>query len=106
MLGFLLGSTGIKIRKFMARKITMKQKAFADKYLETGNRTKAALATYNTTDYSTAGIIGSDNLKKPKIIEYLNGNGYNAATEIVRLGLKAKNEAVRLGANKDVLDRI
>ncbi len=90
----------------MARKITKKQKAFADKHLETGNGTKSALETYDTQDENTAAVIASENLRKPKIIEYLEGHGKNAATEIVRLGLKANNENVRLGANKDILDRI
>ena len=51
--------------------LTKKQKAHADKYLETWNATQAALEVYDTTDYSTAWNIASDNLKKPKIRAYL-----------------------------------
>jgi hypothetical protein len=34
-------------------KLTKKQKAFADKYLETNNATQSALETYDTKDYMT-----------------------------------------------------
>ncbi len=35
------------------------------------NGVQAALANYDTEDYSTAGMIASENLKKPKIIQAL-----------------------------------
>ena|ERR1041385_7193745 len=89
----------------MARQLTKKQKAFADKKLEIGKGVQAALETYNTTDYSTAGNIASENLKKPKIIEYLEGQASAVANNMVRLALKARNEQVQVNAGKDVLDR-
>ncbi len=51
-------------------KLTMKQKAFADYYIETGNATEAALrAGYSKkTSYS----IGNENLKKPEVLSYIN----------------------------------
>ena len=51
----------------MARKLTKKQKDFTDEFTKTGNATRSALKVYNTEDYSTAGNIGSENLKIPKI---------------------------------------
>ena len=50
-------------------KLTMKQKAFADYYIETGNATEAALrAGYSKkTSYS----IGNENLKKPEVLSYI-----------------------------------
>ena len=52
-------------------KLYPKEKAFADKYIETGNGTQSALEVYDTDDYHTAGGIASENLKKPKIIDYI-----------------------------------
>ena len=56
----------------MARKLTLKQKKFADAYIATkGNGTQAALSTYNTSDYSTAATIANENMKKPEVISYV-----------------------------------
>ena len=89
----------------MARSITLKQKKFADKYLETGNATKAALETYKVKNENSAASVGSENLTKPKIKDYLEGEARGAATRIVKMSQSAKNEAVKLNANKDILDR-
>lgn len=51
----------------MANKLTKKQKGFVKEYIKTGNGTQSALANYDTDDYSTAGMIASENLNKPKI---------------------------------------
>ena len=53
----------------MARNLTKKQKGFVKDYVETGNGVQSALKNYDTDDYSTAGMIASENLEKPKIIE-------------------------------------
>jgi phage terminase small subunit len=53
----------------MSTELTKKQKGFVKDYIETGNGTQAALNNYDTIDYSTAGNIASDNLRKPKVIE-------------------------------------
>ena len=50
------------------RELTIKQRKFKTAYIKNGgNATQAALETYNTVDYQTAGMIGSENLKKPKL---------------------------------------
>lgn len=50
-------------------KLTPKQKAFADEYLICGNATEAARkAGYSN---KTATVIGSENLSKPNILEYI-----------------------------------
>ncbi len=51
----------------MTEKLTKKEKGFVKDYIETGNGTQSALKHYDTEDYSTAGAIASENLKKPKI---------------------------------------
>lgn len=49
--------------------LTLKQKAFAEEYLKSGNATEAAkLAGYSG---KTARVIGQENLQKPAILEYI-----------------------------------
>ena len=86
-------------------RLTKKEKGFADDYLDTGHGTEAALDNYDTKDYMTAANIASENLKKPKIIQYLENNASAVANNIVKLALNAESEQVQLAAGKDVLDR-
>ncbi len=52
-------------------KLTTKQKNFCEYYLQTGNATEAArLAGYSD---KTARVIGTENLSKPAISEYIAG---------------------------------
>lgn len=56
----------------MSKRLTTKQKAFAEEYIRNGgNGTQAALKTYETDDYQTASSISKDNLQKPLILEEL-----------------------------------
>ena len=51
--------------------LTLKQKAFADYYIELGNATVAARkAGYKGNDVTLAAV-GSENLRKPQIAEYI-----------------------------------
>lgn len=51
-------------------KMTLKQKAFCDYYIETGNATEAAImAGYSK---KTAKVIGSENLTKPYLKAYID----------------------------------
>lgn len=85
--------------------LTKKEKGFADDYIDTGNGTKSALKNYDTEDISTAGVIAYENLRKPKIQKYLIDNAEGAISRIVELSIGAKNETVKLNANKDIADR-
>jgi len=87
------------------KKLTKKQKAFADEYIETGHKTNSALKAYDTEDYSTAATIGSENMKKHEIQVYLDEHVEMAKLNIVKLANNAENENVRLNANKDIIDR-
>ena len=50
-------------------KMTLKQKAFADYYIATGNATESAIkAGYSK---KTATVIGHENLRKPYIADYI-----------------------------------
>jgi phage terminase small subunit len=85
--------------------LTHKQKEFADEFLETGNGVQSALSAYDTKDYSTAGNIASENLKKPKVKQYLEDNAEQAALRVIELSKQGENLPVALNASKDILDR-
>lgn len=51
----------------MANRLTKKEKGFIKDFVKTGNATKAVLKNYDTKNENTAGAIGSENLRKPKI---------------------------------------
>lgn len=95
----------IKKQKTHEKRFSVKQKNFADRFLETGNGVQSILETYNTTDYKTAGVMACENLKKPKIIEYMKSKAMDAASVIVELSQNSDNDNVRLNASKDILDR-
>lgn len=89
----------------MAKKLTPKQKKFADKYLETGNASLSAREAYDAND-ATARVIGSNNLTKDNVIEYLQAHGMDAANVMVEImNDKTVSAGDRRGAAKDVLDR-
>jgi len=52
--------------------MTLKQKLFAEKYLEFGNGTRAVLDTYNVKDANVASSIAYKNLRKPEIQAEIN----------------------------------
>lgn len=89
----------------MATNLTKKEKDFADAYLETGNGTQSALKSYDTESAKVASVIASENLAKPRIIEYLQENAEPVAKNMIRLALSAESEQVQVAAGKDVLDR-
>jgi phage terminase small subunit len=85
---------------------SMKLLKFAENYTKNGNATQAVIdAGYNVNGRVVAGNIGYENLKKPQVWEMINSFSPNAVDNIEYLANKAKNESVRLNANKDILDR-
>ena len=56
----------------MARRLTRKQQAFVDAYVETGIGVKAAFKAYDTESDNTARSIASENLTKPNIREAID----------------------------------
>lgn len=85
--------------------LTKKQAGFIKDYLETGNGVQAALNNYDTEDYDTAKSIASENLTKPYIMQRIIEASKVATNTIINLAMSAENEAVRLNASKDILDR-
>lgn len=49
------------------KKITIKQKKFIDRYIETGNATQAAFEVFNVKSRHNAKILGWNYLQKPKV---------------------------------------
>lgn len=88
--------------------LSPKQFGFVRDYLETGNGTQAALKNYNIrgkNKENIAAAIAKENLTKPQIKEVLEDAAQGAMARIIQLSMDAENEAVRLSANKDILDR-
>ena len=89
----------------MAKKLTKKQGIFVKEYNKTGNATKSAIKAYNVKNYNVARVIWSENLTKPAIIQYFEDNASIAADTVMQIVMNSKNDAVKLNACKDVLDR-
>lgn len=89
----------------MEEKLTPKEKGFIDDYLDTGNATEAARRNYDVKNDNVAGVIGWENLRKPKIQQKIQDASELAFSTILALSQGADNESVRLNASKDILDR-
>jgi len=76
------------------KKLTVKQKRFADNYIETGNARQSAISA----GYSerTASVIASENLTKPNILAYIDNQlkGHDFDVEIRQR--QALNYALRV----------
>jgi len=86
-------------------KLTKKEKGFADDYLDTGNGTQSALNNYNTADDNVAASIASQNLRKLKVRQYIEDKAEIVASVIFTLATTSENDAIKLNASKDILDR-
>lgn len=53
-------------------KLSIKQKKFVKRYVETGNATQAALEVYNTKNPKAGNKLANDNLSNPKVIEEID----------------------------------
>jgi phage terminase small subunit len=79
----------------MANRLTVKQRKFAKEYVANGgNATQAALKVYDTTEYHTAGLIGHENINKPKLKQAIE-------TALIRLDITPEDV---LKSFKDVRD--
>lgn len=89
----------------MAKTLTKKQKDFANAYIDSGNGTKSALATYDVKDENSAAVVASTNLSKLKIQEYIADKAEDAASMVYKLSQTSKQDFIKLNASKDILDR-
>jgi len=87
-------------------KLTKKQKDFADKLLETGDQRQAYIEAYDTNgNIQTVDPEASKTTRKPQVQAYLDQQVSMAKNIIADLAQNASNEAVRLQAAKDMIDR-
>ena len=87
-------------------KLSPRQVKFAEKYLESGNATQAVIdAGYSAPNRKVAQVQGSKLLKNESVWALIENSAEQAQGNMVKLANGAKNESVRLGANKDILDR-
>lgn len=87
-------------------KLTMKQKKFCEKYVDSWNGTQAALEVYDTDNPRVAQTIASENLSKPLIKEFLEEHVQHAKSMIYILSQTAEKEETRLKASQDIVDRV
>ena len=80
------------------RDLTLKQRKWIKKYIETGNATVAARAVYNCKNDVVAATIGSENLRKLQIQELMEEMGLTDVA-LVNVGTKGMMEA-----NKSLMD--
>jgi phage terminase small subunit len=74
--------------------------------MKTNNATKAAMKAYNCKDKSIAAKVGSENLKKPDIIQYFKDNAGIASSYMVSVIENPDDRTSdKITAAKDVLDR-
>ncbi len=80
--------------------LTLKQTAFIDKYIETGNATEAAVFAYNVPDRDVAAVRGSQLLRLRKIkaeVQRRLGNHIASADEVLsRLTTHARGDLTDL----------
>lgn len=95
----------MKAKNPKPRKPSAKQKGFVADYVKTKNATEAASRNYDCKDRNVARAVGSENLTKLVVQQMIQGAMKGAQQSIVDLSQNAKNENVRLGASKDILDR-
>lgn len=89
-------------------KLTRKQSSFVKQLLENPKQsaTQAILKSdYNVSTYNSAGLMASENLRKPQILAHLIANSERAESKIVKL-LDSDKEEIVLSASKDILDRV
>ncbi len=85
--------------------LTFRQRIFIREYiLSKGNASKAATMAYNVKNRNVAGVIGSENLRKPKMMrivkQIIEDNNYSDLFIATRLRLITENT----DSSKEMLD--
>lgn len=91
----------------MAKRLTPKEKKFADEIINGTQQREAYKKAYNvkTKNLKTIDPNASRIASKKQVELYLANKVNNAKTIIEKLAESANNEAVRLQAAKDIIDR-
>lgn len=82
-----------------------KDKKFVKEFLDTNNGTEAVKKTRKVKNDNVAGVTAHRLLRSAKIQQAIEKASGGAFSRIEELSISAKNEAVRLSANKDIVDR-
>jgi hypothetical protein len=85
--------------------LTPKQKVWSDAVLEGKTPYEAAVIAHPNATPRTQSLIGSQNKRNDKILDYLTMNALPAMKRIERMSRTSKNEMVKLKANTDIMDR-
>lgn len=94
--------------------LSLKKQRWADVYLETGDAIVASKMAYNLDKKGRgeeiaaiyANILAKRNMRDPAIEEYVLSVTSRATKTIVQLMDTSRDDRVRLGAAKDILDRL
>jgi phage terminase small subunit len=85
-------------------KLTKKEKGFVKDYVKTGHGTQSALNNYDTDDENVAGVIASENLRKPKIQEAIKSIAERIPDELLeKVHLEGLNASERIIRDGEVL---
>lgn len=86
------------------KRLSKKEKGFIRDYVRTGNGTQSALKNYDTKDYSTAGAISSENLRKPRIIEAIKSMADRIPDELLeKVHLEGLNASITRSIGEDMI---
>lgn len=100
-----------KKKKEKRRVFTWKQQKWADQYMQHGDQQRASIEAYGIDmsdpkrGRSYANLLAYKNRKNKEVVKYIQGAVSIATDTIMDLCEHAENEAVRLRAAQDVLDR-
>ena len=94
--------------KAVKEEATPRENRFIKNVLEGKSQTDAVIEAYNfgpEKSRQAASALGTILMKRERVVKRFVELGYGAATRIEELSKDAKNEAVKLNANKEILDR-
>jgi len=81
-------------------KLTIKQRKWIKKYIETGNATEAAMQVYDCKDRESAGTIGSENLQKLAFSELMDEMGLTDIA-LLNVGTEGMTKAKKIHGTGD-----
>lgn len=85
--------------------LTPPVKRFANGYIKDGKKQANALKQWPDLTPESASVKANRLLKNDNVREYIQSHAKTAAKNVLELANNAESEAVRLSANKDILDR-
>jgi len=84
----------------MSNKLTLKQRKWIKKYIETGNATEASMQSYDCKDRKSAKVIGSENLSKLNFPELMEDMGLTNVA-LINVGAEGMTKAKKIHGTGD-----